>query len=283
MEIVTYQPEQDEKAVMRIFKEVGWIDTKEQEQGARIYFNGQRALVAKINGEAECFAGTMPGVIKYLNKDLSFTAVTGVVTSRIARKQGLAGKLTARVIARDAAEGALVAGLGIFEQGYYNRLGFGSGVYENWINFDPANLIVDRLARTPRRLTADNYREIQDALEKRRRGHGSISITQINSVQGELHWIKDGFGLGYFDGENGELSHFIWCKSDGEIGPYEIVIYAYREADQFLELMAMIKSFGDQIRMIRMREPAGMQVQDLIKQPFRWRQLTQKNKFENIN
>lgn len=283
MEIVTYQPEQDEKAVMRIFKEVGWIDTKEQEHGARIYFNGQRALVAKINGEAECFAGTMPGVIKYLNKDLSFTAVTGVVTSRIARKQGLAGKLTARVIARDATEGALVAGLGIFEQGYYNRLGFGSGVYENWINFDPANLAVDRQVRTPQRLTADNYKEIQQALEKRRRGHGSVSITQINSVQAELHWIKDGFGLGYFDGENGELSHFIWCKSDGEIGPYEVVIYAFREADQFLELMALIKSFGDQIRMVRMREPAGIQVQDLIKQPFRWRQLTQKNKFENIN
>lgn len=283
MEIVTYQPEQDEKAVMRIFKEVGWIDTKEQEQGARIYFNGQRALVAKINGEAECFAGTMPGVIKYLNKDLSFTAVTGVVTSRIARKQGLAGKLTARVIARDATEGALVAGLGIFEQGYYNRLGFGSGVYENWINFDPANLAVDRQVRTPQRLTADNYKEIQQALEKRRRGHGSVSITQINSVQAELHWIKDGFGLGYFDGKNGELTHFIWCKSDGEIGPYEVVLYAFQEADQFLELMALIKSFGDQIRMVRMREPAGIQVQDLIKQPFRWRQLTQKNKFENIN
>ena len=205
MEIVTYQPEQDEKAVIRIFKEVGWVENKEQEKGARIYFNGQRALIAKINGEAECFAGTMPGVIKYLNKDLSFTAVTGVVTGRIARKRGLAGKLTARVIARDAIEGALVAGLGIFEQGYYNRLGFGSGVYENWINFDPANLVIDRPARTPRRLTADNYREIQQALENRRRGHGSISITQINSIQAELHWIKDGFGLGYFDGENGEL------------------------------------------------------------------------------
>ncbi|MCK5329971.1 MAG: GNAT family N-acetyltransferase [Candidatus Marinimicrobia bacterium] len=283
MEIVTYQPEQDEKAVMRIFKEVGWVENKEQEKGARIYFNGQRALIAKINGEAECFAGTMPGVIKYLNKDLSFTAVTGVVTSRIARKQGLAGKLTARVIARDVAEGALVAGLGIFEQGYYNRLGFGSGVYENWINFDPANLVVDRQVRTPRRLTADNYKEIQQALEKRRRGHGSISITQINSIQAELHWIKDGFGLGYYDGENGELSHFIWCKADGESGPYEVVIYAFREAEQFLDLMALIKSFGDQIRMVRMREPAGIQVQDLIRQPFRWRQLTQKNKFENIN
>ena len=283
MEIVTYQPKQDEKAVMRIFKEVGWIDTKEQEQGARIYFNGQRALVAKINGEAECFAGTMPGVIKYLDEDLTFCAVTGVVTSRIARKQGLAARLTAQVIARAVDEGSLVAGLGIFEQGYYTRLGFGSGVYENWINFDPANLVVDCPVRTPRRLTADNYQEIQQALEKRRRGHGSISITQINSIQAELRWIKDGFGLGYFDGKNGELTHFIWCKADGEIGPYEVVIYAFREADQFLELMALIKSFGDQIRMVRMREPAGIQVQDLIKQPFRWRQLTQKNKFENIN
>ncbi len=282
-EIVTYQPEQDEKAVMRIFKEVGWIDTKAQERGARIYFNGQRALVAKINGEAECFAGTMPGVIKYLNKDLSFTAVTGVVTSRIARKQGLAGKLSARVIARDAAQGALVVGLGIFEQGYYNRLGFGSGVYENWINIDPANLVVDRQVRTPRRLTANNYREIQQALEKRRRGHGSVSITLVNSVQAQLLWIKDGFGLGYFDGEKGELTHFIWCVAKGGIGPYEIPIYAFRNGDQFLDLIALIKSLGDQVRMTRIRETAGLQMQDLIYQPFKLRQLSEKGKFENIN
>ncbi len=283
IDIVTYRPEQDEKAVMRIFKEVGWVENKEQEKAARIYFNGQRALIAKIDGEAECFAGTMPGVIKHLTEDLSFCAVTGVVTSRIARKQGLAARLTAQAIANAVDKGAQVAGLGIFEQGYYNRLGFGSGVYENWINFDPANLVIDRPVRTPRRLTADNYHEIQQALENRRRGHGSISITQINSVQAELHWIKDGFGLGYFDGKNGELSHFIWCKSNGEIGPYEIVIYAFRGGDQFLDLMALIKSLGDQVRMVRMREPAGIQIQDLIKQPFRWRQLTQKNKFENIN
>ncbi len=37
--------------------------------------------------------------------------------------------------------GAELAGLGMFEQGFYNKLGFGTLAYENWVSFDPANLL----------------------------------------------------------------------------------------------------------------------------------------------
>lgn len=281
MQIVPYDPKVDEKAVMRIFKEVGWVDGKDAEKGAKIYFNGQRVLITKIAGQAECFAGTMPGQIKYLEENLPFTAVTGVVTSRIARKQGLAGKLTAQAVANGAINGELVAGLGIFEQGFYNRLGFGSGPYENWFSFDPSLLKINRSLRPPQRLTADDYQQIQQAMINRRRGHGNINITEIASIEAELHWIKDGFGLGYFDGPNGELTHFFWCEGSGELGPYKIPIYAFRENEQYLELMALLKSLGDQVRMVEMREPAGIQFQDLIKQPFKLRQMTARSKYEN--
>jgi hypothetical protein len=57
---------------------------------------------------------------------------------------------------------------------------------------------------------------------------------------------------------------------------------AYQNWDQFLELMALLKNFGDQVRQVRLREPSDIQLQDLLVQPFRYRQLTEKSKYENI-
>lgn len=37
---------------------------------------------------------------------------------------------------------------------------------------------------------------------------------------------------------------------------------AYRDWQQFLELMSIIRSMGDQIRVFRMREPPRIQLQD---------------------
>jgi hypothetical protein len=56
---------------------------------------------------------------------------------------------------------------------------------------------------------------------------------------------------------------------------------AYQNTDQFLELMALIKNLGDQIRQVWMREPGGIQLQDLLVQPFRYRRLTESGKYEN--
>lgn len=136
--IRSYDPEKDQKAVYRIWREVGWIDNAKQEKFLDKIVKAGRSLVAEINDEAECFVLSAPAIFRYLNEDLAMSAVTAVTTSRIARKQGLAKKLTAHLIAADAAEGALVSALGIFEQGFYNLLGYGSGPYEHWISFDRA-------------------------------------------------------------------------------------------------------------------------------------------------
>jgi hypothetical protein len=223
----------------------------------------------------------MPGAIRYQDEDLPLSAVTAVLTSRIARRQGLAKRLTAQVIAADAAEGALVSSLGIFEQGFYNLLGYGSGSYVHWLSFDPAQLNVDRKARVPRRLTEDDWEVIHIAALARRRGHGGANIHPPELTRAELGWTENGFGLGYNDGPNGELTHYIWCRAKGEHGPYWVYFMAYQNTDQFLELMALIKNLGDQIRQVWMREPGGIQLQDLLIQPFRYRQLTESGKFEN--
>ena len=84
MKFRNYNPKTDKKAIYRMWHEVGWIgDGKEGEQAIDAFLKGSRALVAEINHEAECLANSMPGVIRYLAEDLSLSAVTAVLTSRI--------------------------------------------------------------------------------------------------------------------------------------------------------------------------------------------------------
>ena len=281
--IRSYDPEKDQKAVYRIWREVGWIDNAKQEKFLDKIVKAGRSLVAEINDEAECFVLSAPAIFRYLNEDLAMSAVTAVTTSRIARKQGLAKKLTAHLIAADAAEGALVSALGIFEQGFYNLLGYGSGPYEHWISFDPAQLNVKKRARVPRRLTHDDSAQMHHAMLNRRRRHGAISLLPSETVEAELGWAENGFGLGYFDGPNAELTHFFWASTKGEHGPFTIDMLAFQNGEQFLELLALLKNLGDQVRLVKMHEPSGIQMQDFLIQPFRFRQLTEKSKYVNVN
>jgi hypothetical protein len=274
-----YDEERDREAAHRIWRETGWLE-EGQEGAMDIFLRAGRAMVAEVNGEAECLVASAPGEMRYLDETLPFAAVTAVTTSRVARKQGYARELTARIVAADAADGALVSGLGMFEQGFYNQLGFGTGSYEHWVSFDPARLRLEVQARVPQRVTADDSQAVHAALLARRRVHGSVAFAPPEMVEGEMRWPKNGFGLGYYDGPKSELTHFLWGRAKGEYGPYSVGYMAYRTLDQFLELMALLRNLGDQVRLVRMREPPGVQLQDLIAQPFKQRQITERGQFE---
>ena len=66
----------------------------------------------------------------------------------------------------------------------------------------------------------------------------------------------------------------------GEHGPYTISWRAYQTTDQLLELLTLIKSLGDQVHQIGMLEFGEIQVQDLLKQPFRTKRVTKSGPFE---
>lgn len=274
-----YDPARDREAALRIWRETGWV-VPGKEGSFDLSLGAGRTLVADLNGAPECLVNTMPGTLRYLREDLRFSAVTAVTTSRLARKQGLARRLTARAVALDAAEGAHIAGLGMFEQGYYNQLGFGTGPYEHIVAFDPAQLNVRLRPRVPRRITADDWELVHAARLARVRDHGSITMP-AEMTRAELLRADNGFGLGYADGPNGELTHYFWCQTQAvERGPYFVSNMAYRTREQFLELLALIKSLGDQVRLVRMFEPPGIQLQDLLLHPFRQRALTHRSEFE---
>lgn len=280
MTIRPYDHDRDAKAVRRIWREVHWVNSDEEEQTMEHFLAVVRADVAELNGEAECLATSVPGTFRYLDKDLCLSAITGVTTSRIARKQGFAGRLTAERIAADVVDGAEICVLSMFEQGFYNRLGFGTGSYEHMVRFDPADLIIDRPFRVPKRLTNDDWEAVHTSMLHRFRSHGACSLKPPRLIQAELGWTDGGFGLGYNDGSNGELTHFFWARGKEEFGPYFLKFFVYQTYDQLLELLALLKSLGDQIRLVSIIEPPEIQLQDLIKAPFRGRMVTNKTGYE---
>ncbi|MCF7807673.1 MAG: GNAT family N-acetyltransferase [Candidatus Marinimicrobia bacterium] len=277
-----FDVKKDRKAAHRIWREINWIEDEKGEKLLDTFLKEGHAMVAEIDGEAECLVTAKPSELRYQKKDLNISVVTSVGTSRIARKQGLAKRLTAKVIAQEAEAGALASTLGIFEQGFYDQLGYGGGSYEHWVTFDPADLKVDRTFDPPKRLSKDDWSIVQDSMINRQKRHGAITLLPPCIAEAELGWTENGFGLGYLNDQEA-LTHFLWGKIKGESGPFHIQVMAFRNFEQFLELMAVVKSLGDQVKLVEMREPAGIQMQDLILNPFRKRIITKRSEFEHIN
>jgi len=278
-----YDAERDGDAARRIWSEIGWLGEGESgRQAMDIWVGAGEARVAEVNGQAECLVLTAPGAMRYLDSDLRFCGVTGVATSRIVRKQGLATRLTAQALADRAAAGDAVAGLGMFEQGFYNRLGMGTGGYEHRCLFDPARLTVSGRPRIPCRLTVSDADEIHAARLARLKSHGAVSMSPSALTRSEI--MEGGpkcFGFGYRDGQGGSLSHLVWFSADDvSHGPYTVLFMAYRSGSEFLELMQMIKGLGDQVDRVSMLEPAHLMMQDLVEQPLRQYRVTRRTELE---
>ncbi len=264
-----YHPDRDEGACLRILEEIGWGlgDPKDNGPLFESYTSDSDVLVAELGGDTEAWSICRNGTMRYLDRDLSVGFITGVATGRTARGRGLALSTTAHSLARAAAGGAAIARLGIFDQGFYDRLGFGSLDYVRLSTIDPRKLRVPKLARTPKRLTADDADAMHACRLRRLRWHGACSLVGSGATRCEMLWEKTQFGLGFF-GDDGSLTHCMVLKPKGEHGPYTLEWMAYETPSQFIELLSVLKSLGDQIHGVFMCEPAHVQLQDLLETPF---------------
>ena len=237
-----------------------------------------------LDGEAECAVFMAPGAMRHLETDVDMAVVAGVTTSRVARKLGAAKRLTAYSVAKYADAGSEVAALGMFEQGFYDRLGFGTGSYQNRIRFDPATLTVENAFRPPKRIGREHWQDVYTAMQKRMRGHGGCLLNLPEIPRYDLASIGEKtIGLGYYDGPGGTLSHFFWGEAKDEHGPYGIYYYAYQTPAQLFELLALMKSLGDQVSSFVIDEPPEIQFQDVLRQPFRHRTNTHGSKYAAIH
>lgn len=282
MDIHHFDPKQDREAVHRIWMETGWLDPKSGDGAAALdsLTETSRGLVARMDGEAECAVFCAPAHMRYLGEDIPYSGVMAVTTSRIGRKQGFAKRLTARSVAEEATDGALLSGLGMFDQGFYDLLGYGTGSYDHEVSIDPQKLTIPATKRTPKRLTLEDCKEIHASRAARKKEHGFVTFTQPEVTKRELIQTRNGFGLGFCDGPNGELTHHFWCGARNvDPGPYRVLWMAYQNGAQFLELMGLLKNLGDQVRIITLIEPPGIQLQDLIEQPLRTVGMSAGSKF----
>jgi hypothetical protein len=281
MELTAYDAEAHFDDVCRIWTEVGWVEDGNDRQVAamRDFLSVGHGAVATLGGSAEALGHWTPGTFWYDDGPLSMCAVTAITTSRVARKKGCATALTARCLMEGLDAGLAVAALGIFDQGFYDRFGFGTGSYEHRFQFDPGSLVVDVPYRTPVRLSRDDWAEIHAAMTARHRVHGTTTLDPPEVFKGELGWIDKPFGLGYRD-DDGTLTHFVFGSTKGENGPYTLQWVAYREPGQFLELLRLVKELSDQVASVVVWEPPGVQMQDFIARPFRERTRSLKSDHE---
>ncbi len=283
MEMRAYDEIRDKDAVCRIWREAGWMEGDKTE-AFDAHRAASRGLVALIDGEAECLVLTSPGTVRYLDQDLPWSCVSAVVTSRVARKQAFASRLTAQAIADDVAQGAIISGLGMFEQGYYDRLGFGTGGYVHRVGIDPSRLRVDGATRVPCRLTVDDYGIIHANRLNRDLPHGAVTLTPALFTKADILQGKESdFGLGFADGPNGELTHHLWIYTRGKVenGPYRVGWMAWQTRHQFLELMGLLKNLGDQVHLVIVPETHGIQLQTLVDQPIKHRNITLATDFDS--
>ena len=284
LKILDYDHERDYEAVKQIWVDVGWLDAddiEDDEKGLEAMLGCSKTIVFPVDGVAECSVIFQDGYMRYLGEDLALGVIAGVTTGHVARRMGAARKLTADSLARLAEDGAEIAALGMFDQGFYNQVGFGTGSYVSEVHFDPNTLNVSNRFRPPKRLSSDDWRAMHTAMKNRKRWHGGCYITAPETMKAECIWAESPFGLGYYDGEDGTLSHFFWGESEGQHGPYKITYIAYQTTDQLFELLALIKSLGDQVHKVQMEAPAEIQLQDLLDQPFRLRRVTEGSEHEN--
>lgn len=275
------EPEKDKEAVLRIWKEIGWLEKGKEDIFDLLLGSQGRNLIAEIDGSPECNVTSTKGTLKYLDRELPMSVVDGVLTSLVARRQGLAARLTAKAVAEDAAEGAAISGLGIFDQGFYNQLGFGTGSYENWFFLDPSSILVDHKARPPTRITKEHWKDVYLSRLNRMKFHGSVDLINELDTRLEMTWPTNTIGFGYYDDE-GVLTHHVYFRTDSPgDGNYTLQWMTYQNREQFMELLSVMKSLSDQVHLIIMREPPGIQFQDVLKRPFRHRRLTKGSKYEN--
>jgi hypothetical protein len=270
MEIAPYDADRDWEAARRIWREIGWTapDNERDEQVLRAAVTAGRALVGRLDGVAECLVTDAVGTLCHQHDDIPFVGMTSVATSHVARKRGLAGRVTARMLAEAAGDGALVAALGVFDQGFYNRIGFGSGPYERWVHMNPKMLRLPVPAARPIRLGDDDWEEIHACRTRRLRRHGALTFAPAALTRADMMEPPRGFGLGFRREPDGLLTHMLWLRAENmEEGPYTVGFMAYETGEQLIGLLGVIKSLEDQINEVRFVEPPGLQVQDLATRP----------------
>ena len=275
-----FDPKSDMPAMARLWLETAWIDSDTDAKVLDQFVERCTGTVAVARGEVEAAALCRMGEIRYERRDLPLAEVATVNVGLPWRGLGLGGRVCAEAVALGVRQGAAVSALGMFDQGYYDKLGFGTGSATRYSNVDPRLLDVPRLTRAPVRLSEADSDRVAQCRARRYRAHGSANFPEDpGAAASEIGLQPKSFGLG-FEGDDGTLTHHLWVKPKGEEGPHKIVWMAYQNGEQLLELLSVIASWRDQVLSVRLEESPLLCLQDVMVRPFRHASQTHKGKHD---
>ncbi len=271
----------DQPSVVQLWRSIGWLDDVEDDDEALGWmFDDARAVGVDLHGQIAGAATRHQGDLRYEDAELPLSLVSSVAVARHARTEGLGSRLTAAVVRDAAVGGAAVSILGVYDLGYYDRLGFGTAANLRMITVDPVDLLVPKLTRSPVPLTIErDAARMQRNRLRRMRGHGSASYQSLGLAVGEAAWAEHSYGMG-FEGPDGELTHHMFLEREGEHGPDQVLWMAYETHQQAIELLSVMKSWSTQVHGVRLIEPAGLQLSELLRQPFRRYRTSKGGDFE---
>ena len=271
--IRAYNAETDTEAIWRIWVEIGWLESSDSVDGIAWAFADGQAFVGEVNGVAEVSVNAVRGSIRHGNTDVPLSTITSLTASRVARRQKIGSRLIGTSVAAARESGAHVSALGIFDQGYYDKFGFGAGSYQRSTTFDPASLTIAPPKRDPRRLTADDADEMLATMQRQMLPHGQVRLDYPGEIRAGMAWQSKSSAFGFET--NGVLTHFFYGKMESENGPLVIFDMVYETAEQLLELLGLIAGFSDQTTAVRLHDdPTVIVLHDFIKRPFRHHQVT---------
>jgi len=263
-----YVHDEDFDSVLALWNELNWlIECGNRREGLAAFLRDARGLVEEIDGRIEGHVTFRDGHMHHEGRSLRFTSLSSCCVSPVNRLGGFGTRASAAGVADAAERGQAVAALGFFDQGFYDRIGFGTGCYDHRITVDPRTLKVPKLTRRPIRLGPDDLDRLYACRRKSYRRHGAVSFPTRADTEAELLWYPDNYYLGFED-EAGELTHCLGARKRGEAGPDVVRWLCWQTRDQLFELLAVFKSLGDSLYGIRLPDPPGVQLQDLVDRPF---------------
>jgi len=271
----------DSADIARIWHETRWIDADNDghRRALDAFLGAGSAEVGILNGSAECLVHRTPATMDYELEALPATVISAVTTSHVGRRQRLATTLTARALARAGNDGAAVALLGMFEQGFYDRFGFATGAPVLVATFDPESLRVDDVPfRPPERLGLADSTAMGEAMRRRLPHHGRVTLDAPDVIAAEWGFLEQPFALGYRDGDR--ITHFLAGSLKEENGPLEVQLWSYETGEQLLELLRLLHDLGDQVHSVELVEPAHLQLHPLLHTPNRQRSRSRRSAHE---